>query len=474
MNIFEQIVRETGDCRGTAVIDRGETYSYPELLEEVRLFASVLRTNGVRHLARVGILADDSYEYIVISLAVLSLNAAIVPLSTRASAEELEAMPAGVGLNVLICSSSRRKENDLSLPVPGRFKERFFLRVLDEIIVPIPLPDGKIPAFIRFSSGTTGASKGVVLSHQSVLERTSACTGLGVVRGEHVLWVLDMAFHFVVTILLFLRKGAAIVICGQPIEQGMAAAVRAFPIRLLYATPYHYRLMTHSPEFTPDSLKQVRLAISTAMKLEPTDADLFRKKFSLPLSQAYGIIEVGLPCINSTEHPEKAASAGKLQDAYRIRIDSPDAEGHGDILIQGPGMFDAYLTPFRTREEACPGGWFRTGDIGFLDEERFLFIVGRSKNVINFAGMKIFPYEVETILNEHEFVGESRVSGIAMPGFGEIPAAEIVPSADLPPDWREQLRKYCFARLAPYKVPKQFRIVRELPRTASGKLRRNG
>ena len=473
MNLFEQIIRETGNCRGAAVIDRGKTHSYPELLEEVRNFASILREGGVRPLARVGILADDSYEYIVVSLAVLSLNAAIVPLSTRASAEELETMPAGVGLNVLLCDSSRRKESDLPLPVPAGFQERFFLRKFRETIIPVPLPDGKIPAFIRFSSGTTGASKGVVLSHQSVIERTSACTGLGVKRGEHVLWVLDMAFHFVVTILLFLRKGATIVICGRPVEQGMAEALRTFPIRLLYATPYHYRLMTNSPEFAPDCLKQVRLAISTAMKLEVADAEAFRQKFSLPLSQAYGIIEVGLPCINSTEHPEKAASAGKLQEAYRIRIDSPDPVGNGDILIQGPGMFDAYLTPFRTREEVCPGGWFRTGDIGHLDEERFLFIVGRSKNVINFAGMKIFPYEVETILNEHEFVRESRVSAMPMPGFGELPVAEIVPAADLPPDWMEQIRKYCFARLAPYKVPKQFTLVEELPRTASGKLRRS-
>ena len=473
MNILEQIVREIGDYQGPAVIDRKRTYTYQELLNEVRRFANILRENGVRPFARVGILADDSYEYIAVSLAVLSLNAAIVPLSTRASAEELETMPSKVGLNLLLCDSARRKENDTPLPLPEHFREPFFLRNLRKDIDPIPLPDGRIPAFIRFSLGTPGANKGVVLSHESVLERTSACTGLGVKRGDHVLWVLDMAFHFVVTILLFLRKGVAIVICGQPVEQKMAEALRTFPIRLLYATPYHYRLMTHSPEFAPDSLKPVRLAISTAMKLEVADAEAFRKKFSLPLSQAYGIIEVGLPCINSTEHPEKAASAGKLQEAYRIRIDSPDPEGNGDILIQGPGMFDAYLTPFRTREEICPGGWFRTGDIGHLDEERFLFIVGRSKNVIIFAGMKIFPYEVETILNEHEFVRESRVSAMPMPGFGELPVAEIVPAHPLPLDWKEQIRKYCFARLAPYKVPKQFTLVEELPRTASGKLRRS-
>ncbi len=473
MNLFEQIALENADCRGPAVIDRGMTCSYPELLNEVRAFASVLRENGVVPPARVGILADDSYEYIAASLAVLSLNAAIVPLSTRASAEELRAMPESVGLHFLLCGNAYRKPEDKPLPVPEHFREEFFLRNYRRAVQPISLPGGNIPAFIRFSSGTTGTSKGVVISHKSVLERTAACTGLGVTRGEHVLWVLDMAFHFVVTILLFLRKGAVIVICGQPIERGMAEALRTWPIRLLYATPYHYRLMTRSPEYSSDSLKQVRLAVSTAMKLEAADAEAFQAKFHLPLSQAYGIIEVGLPCLNSTDRPEKSASAGRLQEAYRIRIDRPDAEGNGDILIQGPGMFDAYLTPFRTREELCPDGWFRTGDIGHLDGERYLFIVGRSKNVINFAGMKIFPYEVESVLNEHELVRESLVRGIPAPGFGELPVAEIVPAAEMPPDWTELLRKYCFSRLAPYKVPKQFRLVGELPRTASGKLRRS-
>lgn len=473
MNIFEQIVRETGDYSGTAVIDSGREITYPQLLEDVRSFAAVLTETGIQPLARVGILADDSYEYIAVSLAVLSIDAAIVPLSTRASAEELEAMPAKVGLNFLLCGSLRRKEHDEQLPVPERFPDRFFLRRLNEMIVPVPLPGGRIPAFIRFSSGTTGANKGVVLSHQSVLERTSACTGLGVSRGEHVLWVLDMAFHFVVTILLFLRKGAVIVICERPIESKMRETIGRYPIRLLYATPYHYRLMTHSPEFAPDSLKKIRLAISTAMKLEQADAEAFQEKFHLPLSQAYGIIEVGLPCINSTDRTDKTASAGKIQPAYRIRIDEPDAEQRGAILIRGPGMFDAYLSPFRLREDICPGGWFSTGDIGYIDGEDYLFIVGRSKNVIIFAGMKIFPYEVESVLNEHEFVKESRVGGMRMPGFGEVPVAEIVLRDAAPSDWQTQLRKYCFARLAAYKVPKQFTEVKELPKTASGKLRRS-
>ena len=110
--------------------------------------------------------------------------------------------------------------------------------------------------------------------------------------------------------------------------------------------------------------------------------------------------------------------------------------------------------------------------MGYVDEDGWLFIVGRSKNVINFAGMKIFPYEVESVLHEHPYVGESRVKGMPFPGFGEVPVAEIVlrEDAELPENWRMELRRWCFRRLAEYKVPKDFIIVDSLPHTASGKL----
>lgn len=475
MNVFEQIVREIGEYDGTAVIDRGRRISYPQLLQSVRSCAARLSGAGLKPGMRAGIIAEDSFEYIALSLAVLSLNAAIVPLSTRASAEELRNMPEKVGINVLLCDAAHRRGDEAELPFPDFFRDPFFFRIRDPEIRPVKLPEGRVPAFIRFSSGTTGENKGVVLSHQAVLERTDACApGLGVVRGEHVLWVLDMAFHFVVTILLFLRKGAALVICGRPIESGMREAFRKVPLSLLYATPYHYRLMAHSDDFPPECLRTVRLAVSTAMKLDAADGEAFRKKFGRPLAQAYGIIEIGLPCVNASADPAKAASVGVLQEAFDVQILNPDSEGKGEILIRGPGMFDAYLNPFRLRSEVCPDGWFRTGDVGRLDADRFLFILGRSKNVIVFAGMKIFPYEVEAVLNAHPWVKESRVSGLPVAGFGELPVAEIVPETPLPPGWENELRRCCISRLALYKVPKSFSIVPSLPRTASGKLlRRN-
>jgi long-chain acyl-CoA synthetase len=135
-------------------------------------------------------------------------------------------------------------------------------------------------------------------------------------------------------------------------------------------------------------------------------------------------------------------------------------------------MFEAYVSPWQPRPQALRDGWFMTGDVGRLDADGSLFIVGRTKNVINFAGMKIFPYEVEEVLCRHPAVGEALVYGIPHPQYGQLPAAKIVRRDPAAPLDVQDLRRFCYARLSPYKVPKEFVPVAALDRTASGKPRR--
>jgi long-chain acyl-CoA synthetase len=315
----------------------------------------------------------------------------------------------------------------------------------------------------------------VLLSHETILARTDAADqALRITPADTVIWVLSMSFHFVVTILLYLRRGATIVICRQPFPESFLDAGSGRAGTVFYATPFHYQVLAASPLAPPDCLSGLRLALSVAMKLGDETAEAFASKFGIGLAEAYGIIEVGLPFVNSRAAPRKLGCVGRALPGYEIRIAAPDRQGVGTILLRGPGMFDAYVSPWRLRSDIAEDGWFDTGDVGLLDADGDLFILGREKNVINFAGMKVFPDEVESVLGAHPAVADCEVYGVSHPLWGQMPCARIVVRPGATPPAHNDLRRFCFQRLAGHKVPKEFVFVDGLIRTVSGKLRRIG
>ena len=463
-NIVDVIRRETAAIQGnTAIVDGAIEVSYGQLLAAVDRVAKALARNGVASLDRVAFLGEDSADYIIGSLAILQLGVVVVPVSPSLMGDEMESVLDRMDVHFLLSDMAVGK--GMGGQPLGRcgFVARDFMLLRRQARNEFPAEYATLnPAFIRFSSGTTGNSKGVLLSHETLVARTDAAdAGLRITSSDTVIWVLSMSFHFVVTILLYLRRGAGIVICRQPFPESFLEAAQRRRGTVFYASPFHYQVLATSPLVPAECLSGVRLAVSTAMKLADETAVAFQKKFGFELAEAYGIIELGLPFIN-----------GAAQPGYEIKIASPGADGAGVILIRGPGMFDAYVSPWKTRTEALPEGWFNTGDVGRVDEAGTLTILGREKAVINFVGMKIFPEEVEAVVGAHPAVRECRVFGEAHPLFGQIPVAEVVldPSVAVPE--AGTLRRYCFERLAAHKVPKEFRFVERLDRTASGKIRR--
>jgi long-chain acyl-CoA synthetase len=203
-------------------------------------------------------------------------------------------------------------------------------------------------------------------------------------------------------------------------------------------------------------------------------AAAFGQRYGRPISQALGIIEAGLPCIHVDPQPRRWSSIGRVLPPYELQLAEAGLEpGLGEVLLRGPGFLDAYYDPWRPRSEIMPGGWFRTGDIGRLDADGYLFLEGRTKDVINVMGLKFFPHEVEQALTSHPLVRAASVCSTADPRWGERVLARVVP-AELPPpdDLEQRLKRHCQERLAAYKIPSQIEFVAELPRTASGKVLR--
>lgn len=475
MNIYE-LIRQEADKRphAAALIEDEDRITYGQLIYAAEQFAEALRQRGVSRLHRVGLLCDDSIDYIIASLGILSLSSVIVPISPEQTQDEIETVVETIDVDFLVAEAGLRK-GGVADPLRSAGLVRKQFSIVKRNIRERPKAEyyRVNPAFIRFSSGTTGTSKGVVLSHEAIIERTDAADrGLRITSDDVILWVLSMSFHFVVTILLFLRRGATIVLCGHRYPKSLIEGIQVHKGTFIYASPFYYSLLSRTDSLTPDVLKHIRLAVSTTMKLPENIAEEFQRKFGFELTEAYGIIEVGLPFIRLTGGAAKRGSVGRPLPDYEIRLDNRDAEGVGEIRIRGKGMLDAYYTPWQGREDILTDGWFKTGDIGRIDKDGFLFIVGRDKDVINFVGMKVFAQEVEAVLNQHPNVRESLVYGAPHREYGQLPVAKVVLHEKNGGGDVNELRRFCYQRLAQYKVPKDFEFVDALPRTASGKIKR--
>jgi len=474
LNIVHEIFRRA-DRAATAIVAGGESVTYGALEDWVDRAAEMLGSDGAQ---RVGLFCPNGIHHIVWSLAVLRCGGVLVPVAGELSIPEREALVKTTALDVVLCAGG--KEWHASPPQQRELPDARIPAVLVQGLRTenANFDEAKLlalnPALIRFSSGTTGKRKGVVLSHETLLARVTACNqGLGIGPGDRVIWTLPMAHHFAVSIILYLLHGATTVLEDSHLGEDVFRALQKHQGTVLYGSPFHYALLgaLEAGERVPS----LRLAVSTAAALRGPVAAAFETRYGVPLTQGMGIIEVGLPLVNNLAPLEKAESVGLPQAGFEVRL--VDKEGNavtqgevGELLLKGPGIFDAYLSPWTLREEVLRDGWFATGDLARQDEQGLLYLVGRTQSVINVGGMKCFPEEIEAVLNQHPAVKESRVVAMPHPTFGAVPAAEIVPHDPAVVPRTSELMNLCRRELSSYKVPLRYTVVAELPKTPSGKL----
>lgn len=461
MNLTELLDGTTSRWPHKPAFIEGDTIvPYAELGNIIARFAAQLRTFGITPGTRVGLSYPNSVAYVALTFALWRIQAVVVPIPTECTVAETATIAETMQLEAILSRTSAGNSVAIS-------PEGFFTR-----LTPSAPADnhGLNLAFIRFTSGTTHERKGVALSHETVRDRIVAANeALRIGPADTVIWCLPMSHHFLITIVLYLSQGATVVLTQQVLARPFLEAVNRWRGTVLYASPFHYALLAR--DCSDLGLPSVRLAVSTTCALPQDVAEDFRQRFSLPLSQALGVIELGLVSLNTDDPHGRWNSVGRPLKAHRVCIVSPDAEGVGEVATAGPGFFDAYAAPWLPRETVLRDGWFHTGDLGWLDPEGFLFLAGRKSAVINLAGRKVFPEEIEAVLNRHPAVSESRVYGRQHAHLGAVVEADVVlaqPDADT-----ELVRDFCRKHLAPYKTPTRLHVVSTLPRTAAtGKIRR--
>ncbi len=445
MNIVEQIFARA-DRAAIALIADGEEVIYGRLLEMAETAA---RPIASLPCARVGLDCPNGIAHVVLALAIVRAGKCLVPIASELAPPERARLISETGIGAIVGADGSVREVEIA---PELAFDEAQLSALN-------------PAFIRFSSGTTGRSKGIVLSHESLLARvTAANRGLGITAADRVVWILPMAHHFAVSIMLYLLHGAATVIVTSHLAEDVLAAARAHGGTVLYGAPFHHALLAAEGSGLP--WPTLRLAVSTAATLPAVTALAFEKRYGVPLSQGLGVIEVGLPLLNLSAPRDKPSSVGKPLPGYDCEVRD------GEIFLRGPGMLDAYLNPWRIRADILEDGWFRTGDLGRVDEDGDIFLEGRSHSVINVAGLKCFPEEIEAVICAMPEVRFARVVGKPHPRVGAVPVAEVVARDAAHPPKISELAAHCRASLSRYKVPVDFKLVDKLPLTPSGKIKR--
>jgi acyl-coenzyme A synthetase/AMP-(fatty) acid ligase len=458
-----------------AVVDEyGEIY-FSELFNQTEKLKNYLLQQGIQKRMAVGIITNNSRYFIMSLFAVVGCNALAMPVSYTQKNNEIQNAITEGQLHFLITDSFELASYGDNVSEIKLFNQTLYLSHTKRVKQNYTASFINDAAFMRFTSGTTGKAKGVIISHKSVIERVDAANEtLQLNEKDRVVWVLPMAYHFWVSIVLYIKYGVGIIINDNFLADSIIQSIHQHKGTFLYAAPMHIKLLASQKyEVKLPTLKKV---ISTTTAITAHDCKMFEAKYNLPINQAYGIIEIGLPIINfikSTEHPE---AVGYALPTYNVEILDENfkilpAETIGLLAIKGPGMFDGYLSPPTLKENILQHGWFMTGDYALKKADGLIIIKGREKNVINVSGNKVFPNEVEDVVNNYKGILNSKAYSKTHALLGEVVAIDVIIDKNINFD-KEKLRNYCKQHLSTFKLPQFINIVDEIDMTDSGKIKR--
>lgn len=330
-------------------------------------------------------------------------------------------------------------------------------------------------ALMLYTSGTTGMPKGVPLSHRNLLSNAQAVIErLGQGGSDVIVGVLPAyhAYGLMGTILVPLLLGAETTFTRFT-PQRVASIITQRKVTIFLAVPSMYRLVVRS-HGQEEAFGRLRLALCGGDALPASIRDGYRRRFSSELLELYGLSETspGISVNTPTEH--LPGSVGRALPGVTIRIlgegeTALPAGARGEIQVKGPNVMAGYFNrPAENQAAFTADGWFRTGDLGFLDAEGYLTIASRIKELIVRDAEKIMPREIEEVLELHPKVVEAAVVGEPDGKHGEAVVAYVVPADQIPSG--AELQEFCRQRLANFKVPRRFVIATDLPRGSMGKL----
>ena len=457
-----------------------EDWSHADLLARVSAATGALAELGVRAGDRVVVQVAKSPECVALYLGCLKLGAVYVPLNTAYTPREVEYFLADAEPALFVCAEEAQSVSGVPVATldaagGGSFADAVASAVPWETVAP---RGGEDLAAIVYTSGTTGRSKGAMLSHANLASNAETLREAWGWRDDDVLLHALPIFHvhglFVAMHCVFLTGTSMVFLPGFDAE---TFAGRLAESTVTMGVPTFYTRLLARPDFGRETCAGMRLFISGSAPLTEQTFHAFEARTGHRILERYGMSETLMNTSNPLDGERVAGTVGFALPGVETRICGADDEmvaagAVGEIEVRGPNVFSGYWRmPEKTAEEFRDDGFFRTGDMGFMDEEGRVTIVGRAKDVVISGGYNVYPKEVEDLIEEMPEVAETAVIGVPHPDFGEGVVAVVVPAGG--EVGLGAVEDTLRGRLARFKQPKRVVNLDALPRNAMGKVQKN-
>ncbi|NLI91623.1 MAG: long-chain fatty acid--CoA ligase [Peptococcaceae bacterium] len=465
-----------------------ESITYGQLDQEVNNLAQGLIDNGLKANDKVAVILGNCSAFVKIYFAIMRAGGAIVPLNLLYKEEEIKYILKDADIQFLVIHQNNLTDLEkllkefpaLKAIVIGGTKEKNIIpyeELLNNQSAPVNIPiDGNNIAACLYTSGTSGKPKGALLTHGNLMFLTETCRErMGIGKDDSGLCFIPLAhiFSLLVNMLIPVYLGATFTILPQFIPQLVLNEISKKKITYFAAVPAMYgallSLLSQDPSFDISSLK---LCVSGGSPLPIEITKIFNEKYGIPIIEGSGPTEA-VACLGLPE-ANKPGTVGLPFRGVEVKIIDENEEtlppGEvGEFCVRGPSVMQGYLNLPEVNAVALKGGWFHTGDLAKIDEDGYVSIIGRKKDMILVGGFNVYPAEVEQCLCQHPKVLEAAVIGIPDKDRGEIPKAFIVlkPGMDAEP---KEFILYCRKLLANYKCPREVVIVEKLPKNEMGKI----